>query len=297
MMKKSRLSKIRPAFSRLGVNLIVLAIFILPLVSLFNTFKAGATHQDQRKVFNVEPLHLNARDKQSPRPFEEPIITVEFDDGWESVYTQALPVLQQYGIPTTQYIIAGEFNNPDYMSYKQVVSLKKAGHDIGSHTVTHPNLTTLDDTQLLKELAGSKNALEKIQPNVDDLAVPYGATNPNVTNFIKKYYRSDRLSDGSQTDSPQLDVNVGQNFDAYKIHAFAITRSTNLATLQNYIDYTKAHNGWLILVYHQINNQKNDEYSMSKNDFINQMQVIKNSGVNLATESSVMNAATNKGGK
>ena len=286
---KSLMGKMHKAAVKICGIVVVLALTLLPAWALVHSFNANAIPLN-RKVVKIESLKPRPQDQQPLQPFNEPLITVSFDDGWESVYTQALSILQQDNIPTTQFIIAGEFSNSDYMSLDQVKSLKNAGHEIGSHTMTHPDLTRLSDGQIMQELGDSKATLATIQPGISDFAIPYGAINSKVTYYIKKYYRSDRLSDGSKTYSPINDINTSANFDIYGIRAIAVTAGTNLATLQSYINYAKNNNGWLVLVYHQINKQPNDEYAIDKEVFKKQMDLINKSGVRIATEGRVLDA-------
>lgn len=101
---------------------------------------------------------------------------VTFDDGFESVYTQAFPVLQELGVPATVFVCTEFVTNRERMawpaiaewntstdrdelyslSWDQARELSAAGWEIGSHTCTHPLLTTLDDERLDHELRASK---------------------------------------------------------------------------------------------------------------------------------------------
>lgn len=293
---KFRVGKLYSATKRLSGATIVLAITILPVVGVFNSFHADLGKADARKIENVQSLYERPQDKQPLKPFDKPIITVTFDDGWESVYTDALPILQRDGIPTTQFIIAGNFDDPGYLSYDQVKSLHAAGHEIGSHTMSHPDLTKISDSQLVQELANSQATLNTIQPNVVDFAIPYGSVNDHSLAYVKRYYRSARGSDGEKTFDPALSINTKANFDRYNIGAFSVTRDTSLATLKSYIDYTIAHNGWLVLAYHQINDDTKDNYGVSEEDFKQQMDMISKMNIRIAPEGAVLDAVMDKKG-
>lgn len=288
---KSPIKRFLSGLSRLGGGLIVLAFVAVPAFISLKGFDVGALHSgNARSVKKFQPLAQRTADKQPVRPFDEPIISITFDDGWESVYTDALPILQQDGIPTTQFIIAGEFNDPGYMSYDQVKSLHSLGHEIGSHTMSHPDLTKINDTQLTHELADSRATLEAIQPDVKDFAIPYGSVNAKSLAYIKIYYRSARGSDGSKTFNIRQDLNTKDNFDRYNINAFSVTRNTSLATLRSYIDYTIAHKGWLVLAYHQINSDSQDDYGVSREAFKQQMDMISKTNIRVAPEGAVLDA-------
>lgn len=106
---------------------------------------------------------------------DKPGLIISFDDGLESNYKYAKPLLEKYGFKGWFFIPTGliETGNcksehltgqtsESYMNWEQVRELNK-GHIIGSHTVTHRRLKKGLDKQTLKEeVGGSKLYLEKM---------------------------------------------------------------------------------------------------------------------------------------
>jgi peptidoglycan/xylan/chitin deacetylase (PgdA/CDA1 family) len=82
-------------------------------------------------------------------------VVLSFDDGYLSDYTHARPVLRSLGWPG---VLNLEVNNvrPGDLVASQVRGLIRAGWEIDSHTVTHPDLRTVSDTQLRRELVASR---------------------------------------------------------------------------------------------------------------------------------------------
>ena len=89
-------------------------------------------------------------------------VSIDFDDSYQSMYDNGLPIFDAAGIRTTQYIITGSPNqaavvNPDagpvgiadvsgndeYMTWSEVHIMAANGHEIGAHTRTHQSLSTL----------------------------------------------------------------------------------------------------------------------------------------------------------
>ena len=67
------------------------------------------------------------------------------------------------------------------MSWEQVRELADSGWEIGSHTRTHPHLTTLDDHQLEAELVRSRAELEEaLGRPCETIAYPYGDEDDRV---------------------------------------------------------------------------------------------------------------------
>jgi spore germination protein YaaH len=86
-------------------------------------------------------------------------IILTFDDGPDRKYTpQILSILKKYNAPATFFIIGANANiNPDIV--RQEFS---AGHEVGSHTYSHPNITEISDKQLNFELSSTQRLIEGI---------------------------------------------------------------------------------------------------------------------------------------
>jgi Polysaccharide deacetylase len=85
------------------------------------------------------------------------VVTLTFDDGYEDMITNALPVLQQDQLHGTFYIITGALNNsadasPDYMTWSQLQALYQDGNEIASHTVLHEALPEVDTDEAIQEI-------------------------------------------------------------------------------------------------------------------------------------------------
>jgi peptidoglycan/xylan/chitin deacetylase (PgdA/CDA1 family) len=87
-------------------------------------------------------------------------IVISFDDGYLSHYTKAMPVLKALGWPG---VLNLEIDNvrPGDLTASQVRGLIAAGWEVDSHTITHPDLRTVSDSQLRQELVGSRAFLKK----------------------------------------------------------------------------------------------------------------------------------------
>lgn len=213
----------------------------------------------------------------TPTPFNRGLVSVTFDDGWINQYTNALPILQKYSIPATFYIISGELNNqPDYMSGAQVKNLYSLGMEIGSHSVTHSDMTTLSSANLTNEFASSKNTLQTlIGAPVTSFAYPYGAYNAATINTGKQYYQSQRTVKGGLNTKDTLDIT------ALKI--YEVDSNISRAQVQGWIDAAISQKAWLILVYHEVATTPIDPsdalYTAQPADFDWHMNYLKSTGV------------------
>jgi len=123
------------------------------------------------------------------------IVGVMFDDAFVSFRDNALSILQKYRLPAAVSVPTGNLGKPPnwalegdchdadeiVMNEEQLVELDKTGYEILSHTVSHPDLTRIDDVKLEDELERSKQTLERIVGR-DIIAVcyPHGAHNDKV---------------------------------------------------------------------------------------------------------------------
>jgi peptidoglycan/xylan/chitin deacetylase (PgdA/CDA1 family) len=129
------------------------------------------------------------------------VVAVTFDDAFRSVLEFALPALQSLRWPATVFVptdhVADErplrWAGTDHwtgtphehelapMTWAQLRGLADAGWEIGSHTCTHPRLTTLSDDRLRQELSASRAACEEAMGDgCDSLAYPYGDVDARV---------------------------------------------------------------------------------------------------------------------
>jgi peptidoglycan/xylan/chitin deacetylase (PgdA/CDA1 family) len=215
--------------------------------------------------------------------FNRPIVTITDDDGYKSYYNNGLPILKKYNLPATDYIITGYVNkDPAYMTSAMVKNLYVSGHEIASHSVTHPDLTTLGATKMDNELKNSQTFLSNLLGvPIPDYAAPYGASNDQVVTDAKKYYQSYR--------GVQAGYNAKNNFDPYNLVVQNIVSTTTTEDIQGWLDQAKATNTWLILVYHQVDPSLSaGDYNTYPNDFDAHMAAVKASGLPVETISQAL---------
>lgn len=287
-MSKSKKLKRNKKLRRFSATLIVFAFFLFPVITTVAWARdAVLGPKDPRKIAQFTPL--NSEKQNNLKPFKEPIISVTFDDGWESVYSNALPLLQKYQVPTTQYILGAEFKNYLYLSEEQIKSMQQAGHEIASHTMTHENLTAINEADRRWELGDSKKILsEKFGP-IKDFASPLGAEDDASIDSIKQFYRSNRNTEGDPEITGDEDINLASNFDIYSINAFSVRSDTSVDEIKDLIEHTQKNNGWLVLVYHQVD-YSGAVYSVTPEVLEAQLKVIAESKFRLAAMGSTLDA-------
>jgi peptidoglycan/xylan/chitin deacetylase (PgdA/CDA1 family) len=87
-------------------------------------------------------------------------VVVTFDDGYRSDFTHAAPVLRRLGWPGVLNLVLKNLR-PGDITAPEVRRLIAWGWEIDSHTLTHPDLTTLAPSELRRELVGSRAAIQR----------------------------------------------------------------------------------------------------------------------------------------
>ena len=129
------------------------------------------------------------------------VFGITFDDGYENNLRCALPVLKRFGFTSTCYIVAnqvGKTNGWDkergvlqvpLMNAQELQAWIDAGQEVGSHTVNHANLETLNEAEQATEIIQSKMQLEALvdQPGgVQHFCYPYGRLNKTAVQSVKQ---------------------------------------------------------------------------------------------------------------
>ena len=116
------------------------------------------------------------------------VLAITFDDGYRGNATIAAPILERYGqracfFVTTQWLgtdhvawwDAEKNIRTQWMTWDQVRALRTAGHDIGSHTQTHPDLGGIGQDEARREISGGMHRLDaELGEHSGLFAYPFG---------------------------------------------------------------------------------------------------------------------------
>ena len=136
-------------------------------------------------VFKDEQEFFDFLEKNKKPPERSLIIT--FDDGWKNQYRYAFPILKKYNFPATFFIVVNQTGGNLFMNWQQLKELLNSGMEIGSHTISHPNLKKLTSSQLISEIENSKTILEKkLDCQIEVFAYPYGIFDSKIVETVHK---------------------------------------------------------------------------------------------------------------
>jgi len=119
-------------------------------------------------------------------------VVFTFDDGCESDFIAAAPILEEATFNATFYVVVGWLEKPGYLSIRQLRELQARGFEIGCHSMTHTNLTEIGPIHLQVEIADAKRKLEDILGRpVNHFSAPSGFWNRRLAELIREAgYRS-----------------------------------------------------------------------------------------------------------
>ncbi len=88
-------------------------------------------------------------------------IVLSFDDGYLSQGQAAGAILHEQGWPGVLNLALHNLDTPGGLSTSRVKTMIAGGWEVDAHSLTHPDLTTLDAAALRREVAGSRAAIRK----------------------------------------------------------------------------------------------------------------------------------------
>src|SRR5712692_7050515 len=121
-------------------------------------------------------------------PCPSSAVLLTFDGGYRDQLENAVPVLDALKFPATFFPVSGDLDDPDSaISRRDLKALAAAGHTIGCHTHTHPDLTQLSPHALEREVTGSKHVLEDaLGRTIEAFCYPYGTRNSVVVTAVRQ---------------------------------------------------------------------------------------------------------------
>ena len=168
---------------------------------------------------------------------------VTFDDGYACVYENALPVLQEFGMSATIYLMTsgisssvafssdsfpGLYSDERMLTWQQVRSLHEQRVAIGSHLVHHEDMSRLSRMRAEEELRDSKRVIEdRLGATCDRFAYPFSHFTSEAVQLVgASGYTSavtalhHRFRQSEQIDPLRIgrvDISGGYSFDDFQV--------------------------------------------------------------------------------
>jgi len=121
----------------------------------------------------------------TPLPARPVVLT--FDDGTIGQDTHALPVLHRLHWPGVLNLKVNALRSKYTLPAWRVRQMLAAGWELDAHTITHPDLTHVDDARLWQEVHGSRVELQHLfHVPVEFFCYPSGRYDPHVIDAVRR---------------------------------------------------------------------------------------------------------------
>lgn len=204
------------------------------------------------------------------------VISLSSDDGKLSDFTRVFPILKEYGINITVFVTVDSLGAKNRMNLSQITQLHSSGWEIGSHTMNHLDLTKVNSTTLVHEIADSKSYFEEHGLEVKSFAYPYGARNEAVSNIVKDYYV---LARGVTSGGKSVGYIPNDLHDFSEIIAMPVP--SDFGFMRGLIDMAIERHEWINFYFHSVTEEGkiDDSYSWNLSDLANHITKKTQSGL------------------
>ena len=178
-----------------------------------------------------------------------PLVTFIADDGNAADFTLLKPLSDQYKIPFTSALLTSTINEPNSMTIEQLNVLYATGRwEFVSHTVNHPFLTEVSDTQLNDELSQSQQWLmsKNLGNGYQYLVYPYGRHDSRVMDAAMKYYKA-AFNTVPKLNSAQVNP---ASINRIPLGAWTSPGEDTVAYYKSKVDEAIANGEWLVFMLH-----------------------------------------------
>lgn len=176
--------------------------------------------------------------------FCQAAISYSFDDGCSNQYAIAIPMFNEFDFDLTMYPVINW--SPDWTALQNAAA---QGHEIGSHTVSHPYLNQLTIAQQTAELENSQNTINSYIEGEQCVTLAYPYCVPGDLTLTRQYYIAARHCQG------YIEKSTPSNF--YQISSIICGSQGSVKTFENFktkFESAATTNGWCVLLIHGIDN-------------------------------------------
>jgi oligosaccharide reducing-end xylanase len=187
--------------------------------------------------------------------FREAAISYTFDDNTPNQFAVAVPMFNEKGFRMTLYPVV----NWNGGQWQRLIDAAEAGHEIGSHTISHPSLGPLSAERQITEMGDSKSTLEANIPGLDCVTLAYPNCSVADQGLTEQYYIAARIC------SQQIVPATPSNFYQISSLICGVNGTVNsVADFERYHTNALNRGGWAVYLIHAIDDDSG--YSKLKSE-------------------------------
>lgn len=181
-----------------------------------------------KKHFDIISLETLEQYIQGKTDITKPSVVLTFDDGYKDILTMK-DFFKKQNIKPALFVLANT-KNPNwtelgnkrpFLTKREILSLHKAGWEIGCHSATHANLATVSTKELQEEIIIAKKALENdLGIRIKYFAYPRGKYNADVLHYVKKAKFTMALTMDDGFIKPHIDLLTIPRVGVDRTHTF-----------------------------------------------------------------------------
>lgn len=198
---------------------------------------------DRSRTLGVDELFF------VPRP-STGTVSIQFDDGYETDYTEALPILERYGYPAVSFVNPVTIGSDDRLDLSQCSRLRDAGWTIANHTSSHRRLEELDADEQAAEIIGGKEWLldHGFDRGARYFAYPFGQWNERTLEIVDEHH--------------DLAFWAGRGIYGHPVNSLLCPRvgEPTAKTATELLDRAARWGGHVTLFYHELDGQQRTDF-------------------------------------
>lgn len=167
---------------------------------------------------------------------ETPKLMIQWDDGFESQYTEALPIQREYDIPSTVFVNTANLGG-ERLGVSQLQELQDHGWEIGSHLMTHDHLREISEQEQEAQITGAKQWLidNGFEEGAEFFAYPYGEYDQSSFDLVEDHHTYAMVGGNPGYGLPKSPAHVGRSshrsFDAAREYVETLTQWGGIGAL------------------------------------------------------------------
>ncbi|ELY91485.1 polysaccharide deacetylase family protein [Natrialba taiwanensis] len=190
------------------------------------------------------------------------IVILTYDDGRSSVYENALPNHEKYGLPGGIGVMTGSVGDSGYMTWDQIGEFEAAGWDVNNHQVTNTDLTGMTESEVDEQLRPAKRELIEngVTNGLDVVYYRGGNYDTTAVEATEKHadlaFTTGSKSSAVTSPAPTSPLTMNRWFPR-----------SDTAGVSTMLDYAETYNDLLVLGWHTVGTT-DDEITTADHDSV-----------------------------
>jgi oligosaccharide reducing-end xylanase len=178
--------------------------------------------------------------------FRQAAVTYTFDDDLPNQYSIAVPMFNAKGFKLTLFTVTTWLPGGSWTPVKTAAAF---GHEVASHTVTHPDLSTLSDAAATNEVLNSQSSINANVAGQQCVTLAYPYCNPPANPaIVPSYYIAARGCSG------QLVPSTPPNYMNISSFVLGTQGLLQYSAIQAQVDAAATSGSWCVFLIHAIDN-------------------------------------------